>query len=116
MRQGSDPFAAIETVLPWHAFAARVMDAAQLAAASEADFLGLVGEYYGQLRRYGPALLKTFEFGAAVLPNKAEIGPTERVMPDPFGLIHRDCEQRLALGRCQQFTARHGLPRRSTAA
>jgi TnpA family transposase len=61
----TDLFAAIETVLPWDAFVARVTDAAQLAAAREADFLGLVGDHYGQLRRYAPALLKTFEFGAA---------------------------------------------------
>jgi TnpA family transposase len=61
----ADAFAAIETVLPWEAFAARVTKAVQLAGDREADFLGLVGDHYGQLRRYAPALLQTFAFGAA---------------------------------------------------
>ncbi len=34
-------------------------------AARKSDFLGLLGEYYGQLRRYAPTLLKAFDFGSA---------------------------------------------------
>ena len=62
---GTDPFAAIEAVLPWEEFTAHVAAAAALNATRKSDSLGLLGEYYGQLRRYAPALLKAFDFGSA---------------------------------------------------
>jgi len=62
---GTDPFAAIEAVLPWEDFTAHLAAAAALSATRKSDSLGLVGEYYGQLRRYAPSLLKAFDFGSA---------------------------------------------------
>jgi Domain of unknown function (DUF4158) len=62
---GHDPFAAIETVVPWDVFAARVADAEQLARPERFDFLGQLGSGYGQLRRYTPTLLETLELKAA---------------------------------------------------
>jgi len=54
---------AIETVVPWDVFAARVADAEQLARPERFDFLGQLGS--GQLRRYTPTLLETLELKAA---------------------------------------------------
>jgi hypothetical protein len=42
---GTDPFGAIEAVLPWHDFTAHVAAAAALSATRESDLLGLLGEY-----------------------------------------------------------------------
>jgi TnpA family transposase len=63
--QQQDPFAAIEAVMPWEAFAKSVATASELAATREADSLGLLADYYGQLRRYAPSLLEMFSFQAA---------------------------------------------------
>ncbi len=52
----ADLFAAIETVLPWETFAARIAEAATFATVRKSDALGLLGDHYGQLRRYAPAL------------------------------------------------------------
>jgi hypothetical protein len=47
--------------LPW----ARITEASTFAAVRKSDALGLLGDHYGQLRRYAPAVLKAFEFQAA---------------------------------------------------
>ncbi len=51
---GTEPFAAIEAVLPWEEFTARVGEAHQLAQPADFDFLHRVGEHYTTLRRYAP--------------------------------------------------------------
>ena len=61
---GADPFAAIESVLPWEEFTASVGEAQHLAQPADFDFLHRVGEHYATLRRYAPAFL-------AVLPLRA---------------------------------------------
>ena len=61
----ADPFVAIESIMPWAGFEARITAAQDLAAARDADFLPLLADHYGQLRRYAPSLLETFEFKAA---------------------------------------------------
>jgi len=62
---GNDPFAAIETVLPWDAFSASVSEAQQLAQPADFDFLHRVGESYATLRRYAPAFLAALQLRAA---------------------------------------------------
>ncbi|MGP6159109.1 MAG: hypothetical protein ACLPYS_16635 [Vulcanimicrobiaceae bacterium] len=62
---GSDPYRAIEAVLPWDRFAQSVQEAEQLARDEEFDSIALLAERFGQLRRYSPAFLETFEFHAA---------------------------------------------------
>lgn len=62
---GEDPFTAIEAVVPWEVFAARVADADQLARPERFDFLDQLGTSYPQLRRYTPTLLATLPFKAA---------------------------------------------------
>ena len=64
-KSGMDPFAAIETIMPWETFEASVTEAESIAKSGDDDSLGLIGSSYSQIRRYAPALLETFEFKAA---------------------------------------------------
>jgi TnpA family transposase len=68
---GQDPFAAIEAVVSWEVFAARVADADQLARPERFDFLDQLGSGYTQLRRSTPTLLETLQLKAA--PAAAEL-------------------------------------------
>jgi TnpA family transposase len=62
-----DAFTAIEQILSWEEFETSVQEARQLARDEAFDSMALLTEFYGQLRRYTPALLKMFEFRAAPL-------------------------------------------------
>lgn len=64
-QSGTDPFAAIETVMPWDEFAASVSQAQQLARPEDFDFLHHLGESYATLRRYAPAFLAALALRAA---------------------------------------------------
>jgi TnpA family transposase len=68
---GGDAFAAIEAVLPWFKFELTVAEAQTLAQPEEFDYLALLDERYGSVRRFAPLLLANFEFNAA--PNAAEL-------------------------------------------
>ncbi len=63
-QNGSDPFAAIESVIPWDAFTASVNEAQTLAQHEDFDFLHHVGESYATLRRYAPEFLDVLKFRA----------------------------------------------------
>ncbi|QHK18994.1 Tn3 family transposase [Pseudarthrobacter psychrotolerans] len=62
---GADPFAAIESVLPWDAFTTSVTEAQKLAQPEGFDFLHHIGESYTTLRRYAPAFLAVLKLRAA---------------------------------------------------
>jgi TnpA family transposase len=62
---GSDPFAAIETVLPWEKFLESITEAEKLTRPADFDYLPLIGEGYTQLRRYTPSLLESLRLKAA---------------------------------------------------
>jgi hypothetical protein len=62
-----DPFAAIEAIMPWKAFAESVTEAQTLAQPDDFDFLHCVGEGYFTLRRYAPELLDVLKLRAAPL-------------------------------------------------
>ena len=64
-QSGGDPFAAIETVLPWESFAESVAETEKLAQPADFDFLPLIGDGFTQLRRYTPAFLETLTLKAA---------------------------------------------------
>lgn len=64
-KSGSDPFAAIETVLTWEVFTASVAEAEKLSQPAEFDYLPLLSDGFSQLRRYTPALLETLQLKAA---------------------------------------------------
>jgi len=62
---GSDPFAAIESVISWDDFTASVNEAQKLAQPNDFDFLHKIGEQYNTLRRYAPAFLDILILRAA---------------------------------------------------
>jgi TnpA family transposase len=64
-RNGSDPFHAIEIVIPWDTFAQSVTEAQQLSQAEDFDFLHRIVDGYPQIRRYAPAFLEALHFNAA---------------------------------------------------
>ncbi len=64
-QSGSDPFAAIEAVMSWNAFAANVTEAQKLAQPDDFDFLPRIGDSYATLRRYAPKFLDVLKLRAA---------------------------------------------------
>ncbi|MGL4713919.1 MAG: Tn3 family transposase, partial [Shewanella sp.] len=64
-QNGSDPFAAIEAVMPWDSFTASVTEAQTLARPADFDFLHHIGESYATLRRYAPEFLSALKLRAA---------------------------------------------------
>jgi len=62
---GRDPFAAIEAVMSWDAFAESVTEAQKLAQPEDFDFLHRIGESYATLRRYAPEFLGVLKLRAA---------------------------------------------------
>ena len=51
---GTDPFAAIESVISWDAFAQSVTEAQELSQPEDFDYLHRIGDRYSQVRRYAP--------------------------------------------------------------
>ncbi|KJN53612.1 Tn3 family transposase [Enterobacter hormaechei] len=64
-QNGGDPFAAIEAVMSWDAFAESVTEAQTLAQPDDFDFLHRIGESYATLRRYAPEFLDVLKLRAA---------------------------------------------------
>ena len=64
-QSGGDPFAAIEAVMSWDAFAESVTEAQKLAQPEDFDFLHRIGESYATLRRYAPEFLAVLKLRAA---------------------------------------------------
>ncbi|WP_026551268.1 Tn3 family transposase, partial [Arthrobacter sp. H20] len=61
---GADPFAAIESVMPWEAFTTSVTEAQKLAQPEDFDFLHRIGESYATVRRYAPEFLTVLKLRA----------------------------------------------------
>jgi TnpA family transposase len=64
-QSGGDPFAAIEAVMSWDAFAESVTEAQKLAQPEDFDFLHRIGESYATMRRYAPEFLNVLKLRAA---------------------------------------------------
>jgi TnpA family transposase len=64
-QSGTDPFPAIEAIIPWEAFVQSVTEAERLARVEGFDYLHRISEGYTQIRRYAPAFLNAFRFKAA---------------------------------------------------
>jgi len=64
-QSGTDPYTAIETIIPWKDFTQSVTDADQLAQAESFDHLHLVSEQFNTLRRYTPEFLAVLKLRAA---------------------------------------------------
>jgi hypothetical protein len=61
----TDPFAAIEAVIPWEPFTASVAEAEKLSRDEAFDPLALLTDYFSTLRKYAPAFLDAFQFRGA---------------------------------------------------
>jgi TnpA family transposase len=64
-QSGSDPFTAIEAVIPWDTFTQSVTEAQKLSQSEDFDYLHRIGDRYSQIRRYAPALLEALRLKAA---------------------------------------------------
>jgi hypothetical protein len=64
-QSGGDPFAAIEAIMSWDAFAESVTEAQKLMQPKDFDFLHRIGESYATLRRYAPEFLDVLKLRAA---------------------------------------------------
>ncbi len=64
-RNGSDAFAAIESVISWDAFTESITEAQKLVQPNDFDFLHRIGESYATLRRYAPEFLNVLKLRAA---------------------------------------------------
>lgn len=67
---GDDPFAAIETIIPWDMFTESITEAELLAQPGSFDYLSLVGDGFNQLRRYTPTFLSALNMKAAPVARK----------------------------------------------
>lgn len=64
-QNGGDPFAAIESVIPWDIFTQSVTEAQKLARSEDFDYLHRISDGYTQIRRYAPAFLNALQLKAA---------------------------------------------------
>jgi len=64
-QSGADPFDAIESIIPWEAFAKSITDAQTLSLSEDFDYLHLVGDHYSYVRRYAPDFLEALHLEAA---------------------------------------------------
>ncbi len=62
---GSDPYAAIEAIIPWDDFTQSVTEADQMVQPESFDHLHLVSEQFNMLRRYTPEFLYALTLHAA---------------------------------------------------
>ena len=77
---GGDVLEAVESVLDWAELERSVSEAEGLARPHGFDYLGGVGEHYGQVRRYAPRFLDALDFRAS---------PATRELLDAVGLLRR---------------------------
>jgi len=57
-KTGTNPFTAIEAVIPWETFTQSITEAEKLAQPESFDHLHLIEEGYSQVRRYSPVCWK----------------------------------------------------------
>ncbi len=62
--EGLDPFAIIETIMPWNKVVESLEEAKKLSRPPNYDYLDLLNSRYNQLRKYTPALVKHLEFSS----------------------------------------------------
>jgi len=88
----TDAFAAIETVLSWEEFLARVSEAEALAQPEEFDYLDHIEAHYIQIHRYAPTLLRTFTFAGipAMKPLLSALDVLRRLHTDEIRKIPPD--------------------------
>lgn len=65
-QNGSDPFTAIEDIIPWDIFVKSISEARKLSRSEDFDYLHLIGDSFTQLRRYTPVFLEILQLNAAL--------------------------------------------------
>jgi hypothetical protein len=107
--QNTDPFAAVEGVLPWNELTVSVAEAEKLAQPGEFDALALITNSYPVLRRYAPQFIEAFEFRSSPVTEELvravellrELNKTgARKLPDdaPRGFIRPRWERHVFAG------------------
>ncbi|MBU0505358.1 Tn3 family transposase, partial [bacterium] len=62
---GTDPFDAIEAIIPWDVFKQTVTEAEKLSTTEDFDYLHRIGDNFSQVRRFSPAFLEAIKLKAA---------------------------------------------------
>ena len=62
--KGTNPFEALEAIIPWEDFTKSVEEAHKLSQDEDFDYLYLIGNSYSQVRRYAPSFLDALVFKA----------------------------------------------------
>jgi TnpA family transposase len=102
-KNGRDPFAAIESIIPWEDFTKSIIEAQKLAQAENFDYLNRIGNGYSQIRRYAPSFLESLQLTAtpathdimdAIEMLKSMNADNVRKVPDtaPTGFIRKRWE------------------------
>ncbi len=60
--QGKDPYAALESIMPWEDVVNSIEEAKQLSRPMDYDYLDLLKNRFTYLRKYTPTLLDVLEF------------------------------------------------------
>ncbi len=68
---GTNPFEAVEAIIPWNDFTQSINEAQKLMQAENFDYLYLIGSGYTHIRKYAPALLDILQLKAA--PSSREL-------------------------------------------
>lgn len=63
-QKGSDPFVAIESVIPWDTFKQSLTDTQKFAPSEDFDYLEHIKNGYSQIRRYAPVFLDILQLKA----------------------------------------------------
>ena len=111
----TDAFAAIETVLTWEEFLARVSEAEALAQPEEFDYLDHIEAHYIQIHRYAPILLRTFTFAGipAMKPLLSALDVLRRLHTDEIRKIPSDAPDSFVKPRWKRHVfTEQGLDRR----
>jgi len=64
-QSGSNPFVAIEAIIPWKFFSDSIAETEKLTQHEDFDYLTLIGDSFNYLRRYTPILLESLNMKAA---------------------------------------------------
>jgi len=103
-RQSSaDPFQAIETLLSWDEFEARVAEAEVLAQPADFDYLDHIESHYQQIHRYAPTMLTTLAFAgtSAYGPLLQALDVLRRLNADEIRKVPPDAPDRFVKARWQ---------------
>lgn len=111
----TDAFAAIETVLSWEEFLARVSEAEALAQPEEFDYLDHIEAHYIHIHRYAPTLLRTFTFAGipAMKPLLSALDVLRRLHKDEIRKIPSDAPDNFVKARWKRHVfTEQGIDRR----